>query len=152
MSWLTALEFKTIYVTDSASEVKTEQIDDCLDSAKSQIVKLVDAGIITDLSATLPAKPDRVKDIRRAQGKLAYADLLLIQSSRYRSGGILLQERDMNSSATDSYESFAATENRRRVLKAEAFALIEPYYAEAEAQEIFSSHSNSENVAVRFVF
>lgn len=152
MAWLTAAEFAALYITDSASEVKLEQIDDCLDSAKSQIVKKVAAAAIVDLLLPSPAQPDRAKDIRRAQGKLAYADLLLIQSSRYRSGGILSQERDANSTATDTYESFAAVERRRQVLKAEAFELIEPYFTPVASSEVLFEQWGSENVAVEFVF
>ncbi len=132
MAWLDETDFRAIYVTDSASEVKSAQIDECLNSAKSQIKKRILADVFTMLSASLPTSIETVDDVRRAQGKIAYAELLLIQSARYRSGGILQQERDMNSSATDTYESYSATERRADRLKAEAFDILEIYYTPGE--------------------
>ncbi len=149
MAWLSESDFRAIYVTDSASEVKTEQIAECLNSARSRIKKRVLADVFTMLSASLPTSIETVGDVRRAQGKLAYAELLLNEASRYRSGGILITERDGNNSVTNSYESFSEVEKRADRLTAEAFDLLEIYYTRSETvKEAVNIYPPSVRVAV----
>lgn len=136
-------------MTDSASEVKPAQIDECLDSAKSQIKKRVTGDVFTMLSASLPTSIETADDVRRAQGKIAYAELLLIEASRYRSGGVLVTERDENNSVTNSYESFTQIEKRADRLKAEAFDILEIYYTRSETvKEAASGEPPAVRVAV----
>lgn len=132
MAWLTDEDFRLIYVTDSASEVKPEQVEECLNSAKSQIRKRVILDVFTDVSLAMPSDAEEAYDVRRAQGKIAYAELLLIQSARYRSGGILQAERDSNETGQNIYETYSATEKRADRLKAEAFEILEIYRLPAE--------------------
>lgn len=148
MAWLTEQEFRVIYVTDSATEIQTEQIDQCLDEAIDELTSLCDETSIVDVVSDVETTPLKTKQFRRAQGKLAYRALLLIMSSRFRSGGILSQERDMNSSATDTYERFSEVEKRRGVLYEEALGAISAYLTTSESGKRAVPQSYSSAVKV----
>lgn len=128
MAWLTENEFKSLYVTESATEISSAQISQCLDEGIDEIALMCGEDVLTEIENAVSGSTDRkVKKFRRAQGKLAYRALLLVISSRFRSGGVLESERDINSSMADKYESFDKVEKRREVLKSEAAETLKPY-------------------------
>lgn len=127
MALLDEEKFRKIYVTDSATELAPDQIIHCLDEARDELATICGESVVTEVEDSSSDDDRKVLRFQRAQGKLAYRELLLIMSSRFRSGGILTQERDANSSATDSYEKFSEVEKRRAALYDEAMRAIAVY-------------------------
>lgn len=134
MAWLTEDEFRNLYVTESATEINSAQVESCLQKAVREIRKLAGAEVVAEIEAEqADSTADKVLDFREAQEKLAYRQLLLIWSSRFRSGGVMESETDNNAQSTDRYEKFSETEKRRAALYAEALDAISAYLP-ADAQ------------------
>lgn len=149
MAWLDEGEFREIYVTESATEIVSAQIEQCLRLAARQITRLVGVALVGEvLTAPPPYVLDKFNDLRDAQGKLAYRELLLIQSSRARAGGIIETERDANADTTNKYVSFAETERRRDALYREALDILEIYFSLEEVAEILERAPRSTSVPI----
>ena len=131
MSWLTVNDFKDLYLTESATEIKESQINQSLDSAIDKLAEICGEDIVGEIESADDALR-KTKSFRRAQGKFAYAEILFLMSSRFRSGGILIKESDSNAGATDEYANFSDVEKRRQVLIAEALDTIKTYIAPGE--------------------
>lgn len=127
MAWLTAVEFKDLYVTESATEISSAQILQCLDEGIDEIASMCGEDVLTEIENAVGTTARKVRQFRRAQGKLAYRALLLIMSARFRNGGILESERDMNSSATDKYVSFKNIDLQREALMNDAAKALQNY-------------------------
>ncbi|MBS3915592.1 MAG: hypothetical protein KG003_13945 [Bacteroidetes bacterium] len=127
MAWLTADEFKDLYVTESATEISSAQITQCLDEGIDEIASMCGEAVLTEIEIAVGTEARKVRQFRRAQGKLGYRALLLIMSARFRNGGILESERDMNSSATDKYVSFKNIDLQREALYKDAAKALENY-------------------------
>jgi hypothetical protein len=127
MSWLSEEEFKARYVTESATEISTTQINDCLEEGIDLIGSMCGEAVLSEINSASDNSVRKISKFRRAQGKLAYRALLLLMSSRFRNGGILESERDQTSSATDKFVSFSDIEKRREALNQEAAKLLENY-------------------------
>lgn len=141
MPWLTADEFKDLWVTESATEIPAAQITECLDSAKAEIVARVEADYVTALVADNDNSEDNSKSLRRAQSKLAYRELLFFRSSQFRSGGIAKLELDENASVRNEYEAFKDTELRRQKLLEDALGILEPFLTEEAEEEAAENES-----------
>lgn len=152
MSWLSEEDFRTLWVPESATEIPSAQITECLDSAIADITKLVDSNEITALVADTGNTLLPTKSIRRAQSKLAYRELLLFLSNRFRSGGIQLKERDENASTTNEYESADKTDLRRRSLWTEAMDILEPYFGEETKEEDVTKFRRSTSKTIDFTW
>src|SRR3954469_328881 len=125
--FLTADEFKELEVTNSATEITPAQIDDFLQTAKDLIESLCGSELVETVAAAEDTDLLQTRKIRKAQQKLAAREMMLFIASRYRSGGVQYQEKDLNDSATNTYEKFTETESRRKVLWNEAMELLTPY-------------------------
>ncbi len=128
MAWLSDLEFREIYVTESATETTSAQLNHCLDEALLEIETLFDTATMTEIADDTTGELRKVKAFRLAQGKLALRALLLLRSRRFRDGGIVRSESDANGGSSNSYESFAETEEARAVLYSEAIKAIDGYF------------------------
>lgn len=155
MAWLTEKEFRRIYVTESATDIPPDQISQSLDEAKDIIGGLCGNAVLDEIEAFTIADAEsaaeirRYKDFKRAEGKLAFRELLLIMSSRFRSGGIRNAERDENTGSTNQFERFSETENRRDVLYADALRILKPYLTvESVSQTATVSQGYSSRVKV----
>ena len=131
MSWLDETQFRNLYVTASATEIGSEQIGQCLDEAIDRLADLCGDAVVTEIQNG-DNELRKAKTFRRAQGKFAYAALLLLMSARFRSGGILVKESDANASTTDEYAGVTDIEKRRAVLIKEATEAVAFYITPAE--------------------
>jgi len=127
MAWLSDLEFREIYVTESATETTSVQLNHCLDDAMNELEMLFDTVTIAEIADDTENALSKVKAFRLAQGKLALRALLLLRSRRFRDGGIIRSESDANGGSSNSYESFAETEAARAVLYSEAIKAVSGY-------------------------
>ena len=152
MAWLSEAEFRELYITESATEISSAQVGQCLDEAVDELSTLCGDAAAAEVSDALDDTLLKIKRFRRAQGKLAYRELLFLMSSRFRSGGILSQEKDANSTATDTYESFASIEKRRESLYQDAVNAVSIYFLPAETVVINSPVARSGAVRNRVSF
>jgi len=141
MAWMTQSEFRLIYVTESATEILPVQIGQCLDEGLTLISDLCGYSVISEIAALNPnltvesETNRRYKNFRTAQGKLAARALELIRGRRYRAGGVMETERDVNADTTNKYESFTQTMKAREELYADALRLLKPYLTITETHE-----------------
>lgn len=152
MAFLTEQEFRELYVTESATEISPAQIALCLDEAIDDIAGLCGEAVITEITDADDNSVRKVKSFRRAQGKLAYRELLFLMSSRFRDGGIVTAEKDINDSVTNQYAHFSEIEKRRDALYADAVAALKPYFTAEESAEVVAEASGTHNVANNFVW
>jgi len=127
MAFLTAQEFRDRNVTKSATEFSPDQIEDCLETAKDELILWCGEATVAGIEAATDTSLLKTRRFRKAQEKLAMRELLQKMSARFRSGGIQISEKDLSDSAVNTYEGYAATEARRKVLYVEAEALVESY-------------------------
>lgn len=139
MAFLTELEFRDLYVTGSESEISAAQVEQCLDEALDEISKLCGESVVTEISEATDDSLRKNKAFRRSQGKLAYRALLLIQTSRYRAGGIIAQEKDQNDQVLNQYEKFAEIEKRREALLSDALSALSPYLIQSADSDAFDN-------------
>lgn len=125
--WLSANELREIYITDSATAISPSQFSQCLNAGIRTVTAYIGADAALEVKNADAPYTEKVADLREAQGKLAFRELVLLMGSRFRDGGIAVAERDVNNSVTNQYESFEKTEARRAVLLAEAIEILEIY-------------------------
>lgn len=136
MAFLDSDEFRELEVTNSATEITDNQINNWLETAKDAIEGLVGTDAVTEVEAESDTDELRTRQFRKAQQKLTAREMMLFVASRYRSGGVQEQERDLNNSSQNTYEKFSETEKRRDVLFNEAMELLKPWFLETELSEI----------------
>lgn len=127
MAFLTAGEFKALNITASATEITPEMIQDCLDTAKDELIVLCGESVVTEVENATGTPDIKVRRFRKAQDKLAFRELLLKMSSRFRSGGIQQSEKDLNDTSVNTYEKFGDTEKRRAALYTDAVSAVTSY-------------------------
>ena len=126
MPFLTTDEFRTLYVDDSQTEVKPEQIQNCLDAALFTLEDLSGAAnlqLVTNDSGTR----NFINRFRKAQEYLAVGEFLLLRIAPLRNGGVLAEERDLNNSANDKYVSFKDADARYQRLSEKARSILTNY-------------------------
>lgn len=148
MAWLTKDELRGLYVTDSATEISDAQLNQCLNAGIRTVTKYVGEPAATEVNGAAEPYTLKVSDLREAQGKLAYRELLLIASSRFRSGGVLESEKDTNDSSVNKYEAFDKTQQRRAALFEEALEILE-HYSQPDAPDELDEIPNYSVVLTR---
>lgn len=142
MSWMNEADFRLLYVTESATETKSAQILQSLNAGRRVIASVVGDGTVAAVAADTSVPPAfQTLDLREAQGKLALRELLIIQTTRVRDGGIVQAERDANNATINQYATFTETEKRRAALLGEAMAIIEFYAPAPFATEMYGQDS-----------
>lgn len=129
MPFLSIETFKEIFAeTVTCSDTRLKM---CLDGAIDELLVLVGQTAITDVTATTPSDSLRSERLVRAQGYLAYRDLLLNVSGRMRDGGIVKQEQDAGSptgpNVLNSYMMPKEVGELRQQLYDKAMKAIAPY-------------------------
>lgn len=125
--WLSEEEFREIYITEAATAISPSQFGQCLNAGIRTVTGFVGSAAALEVKNNDGPYSEKTMDLREAQGKLAFRELLLLMSSRFRDGGIASTERDVNDSVTNSYESFDKTERRRTALYEEALSILGIY-------------------------
>lgn len=150
MAFLTEENFRAIYITDAATDIPTAQVAQCLAEAIDDLEDLCGTEAVEEVTASESTTDRKVVRFNRAQGKLAYRALLLILSSRFRSGGILVKESDATASVTDEYEKFDDIQKRRISLYKEAVRAVANYLI-TSGTEVFGE-SETKSAAVEIVW
>ena len=127
MAWLSDATFRTFHVTESATTVDDDTVEECLESAKDALANLCGDSIIQEIEG-LSDDDRKGHKFRRAQRKLAYRELLEFMSSRSRDGGIMESERDANGDTVNKYVPYTEIQKRRTDLYAEAIEIVERYF------------------------
>jgi len=149
MALLTADEFKTLNIAASATEITPAMIEDCLTTAKDELINLCGESVVTEVE-NATGEPDlKVRRFRKAQDKLAFRELLDKISSRFRSGGVEVRESG-NGLTTHEFEKFADSEKRRERLYNEAVDLVTSYLI-VEETTIEDEPDESTDVPIQFV-
>jgi hypothetical protein len=150
MALMTENELKDLWVTESATEIPATQITECRDTSIAIIAERVDEQYMEALEADTENAETASKNLRRAQSKLFYRELLLFRSNRFRNGGQVKTERDENNSVTNSYEPAKDTELVRQTLWNEVMDILSPYLTEEAEEEVQNQSPRSTCKAINF--
>lgn len=131
MAWLSIQKFKTQFAINVLFE--DDVFEMCLDSAIDELSDVVSEETISDTAKKTPTNKVRATKLVRAQGYLAYGDLILIISGRMRDGGIVETEHDAGSptgpNVINRYLSPEKAQNLRDSYYEKAMKVIKPYLA-----------------------
>lgn len=115
MDYVTKDEFRTWEQHEGSSELSDSQVNEALDSAKREIIRVAAAGTVID------------EAIRYAQMLLTLRNLLPT-INKIRNGGIPVREQDGSETGANVFESFSKeTLARMDYLKTKAYEELEPY-------------------------
>lgn len=148
MAWLTIDRFKKLFV-DTAN-VSDERLQMCLDASVDEILVLVGQTAIDDVALPTPLDAIRTARLVRAQGYLAYRNLLLNVSGRMRDAGIVKSEQDAGSPAgggggtvINSYMMPIEVGELRDQLWADAMTAIAQYVTQPTGQDNYDASPES---------
>jgi hypothetical protein len=152
MAWLTAQEFRSLYVTQTASDDGVTVVENCLESAINRISDLVGTVTVTEVANATDNTIRKVSALREAQELLALHKLSFNDTSRRRNGGKVRRERDEDAVTTNEYESYSEMRKYREDLLTDAMRLIEPYLPATEAVEQAFADNYTQSVPIEFVW
>ncbi|MDQ3747972.1 MAG: hypothetical protein M3367_02990 [Acidobacteriota bacterium] len=127
MAWLTEAEFRELAVNESATEISSAEVLECLQEGIDILNRRMGDAATNAINLDAVNTSLKTQRFRRAQLYLAKRALLLIISSRYGAGGIKQSETDINASSTVTYLTVDNLAKLRRELYEEAFEAINSY-------------------------
>jgi hypothetical protein len=131
MAFLTEPQLREREIAASATEVSLAVSTDLRQEAIDQIAEWCGDGKVAEVAESTEDTRE-VRTFQKAQQKIFKAKLLMWNASRYRSGGKLISEKDLNDSSVNTYEKTADARREHDALLDEAKQHIEPYLLPSE--------------------